>query len=261
MPFTLSHAAAAFPFRRTRLDWSALVVGTMAPDLEYFLRLAPGQPYGHTFPGVFLVTLPLALVTLWLFHSFVKAPFAELLPESLQRKLSPYMGKFRFGGAARFALILVSLLCGVLTHLAWDSFTHQNTWLVQNWPALRHPVQVALIGSAPLYKLLQYVSTVFGLMVLAVGFAAWYRRAEVFSLPHSPRIRPSEKIKRLAIIATIGLLAGTAYALSAIGVPRHGSFSKFGGVLIVTMMAAAWWQFVVLGVWRSRPDHPAFGKE
>ena len=35
MPFTLSHAAAALPFRRTRLVMSALVFGCFAPDLEY----------------------------------------------------------------------------------------------------------------------------------------------------------------------------------------------------------------------------------
>ena len=39
MPFTPAHVAAALPFRRTRLIWSALIVGTIAPDLEYYVRL------------------------------------------------------------------------------------------------------------------------------------------------------------------------------------------------------------------------------
>ena len=40
MAFTVSHAVIALPFRRSRrLVFSALVVGSMAPDFEYYLRL------------------------------------------------------------------------------------------------------------------------------------------------------------------------------------------------------------------------------
>ena len=43
MPFTLSHAAAALPFRRTRLIKSALVIGCFAPDFEYFIPLCTSR--------------------------------------------------------------------------------------------------------------------------------------------------------------------------------------------------------------------------
>ena len=64
MPFTVSHAAAALPFRRARLVTSALVVGTMAPDFEYFLPLKTHDTFGHTFPGILVLTLPVALLVL-----------------------------------------------------------------------------------------------------------------------------------------------------------------------------------------------------
>src|SRR5579871_128427 len=41
VPFTVSHAAAALPFRRARLVTSALVVGTMAPDSSTFWLSRP----------------------------------------------------------------------------------------------------------------------------------------------------------------------------------------------------------------------------
>ena len=85
MPFTLAHAAAALPFRRTRLILSAVVVGTFAPDFEYFLRLVPGGHFGHTLPGVFVLDLPLSLVVLWLFHTYMREPIMTLLPEPIQR--------------------------------------------------------------------------------------------------------------------------------------------------------------------------------
>ena len=70
------------------------MVGTFAPDLEYFLRLKPGGGYGHTLPGAFLLSLPMALVTLWIFHRVVKAPFTLLLPIGLQRRLPRLWGSF-----------------------------------------------------------------------------------------------------------------------------------------------------------------------
>lgn len=255
MPFTPAHIAAAFPFRRSRLVWSALIVGTIAPDLEYFLRLAPGQPYGHTLPGVFLVTLPLALLTLWLFHAFVKAPFIELLPGGLECRLVPYAGKFHFGGAARFGLIVASVLTGALTHLGWDSFTHGNTWLVRDWPALRHPIHVRFHGAVPLYKLLQHGSTLLGLTVLALWIVAWYQRAEVGRpRPAFPQSSwPLRKILTLLAIAIIASAAGIIYAVAVAGVPtRHSSISNFVGPLVVTAMAAAWWQLVLLGIVSSK---------
>src|SRR5581483_4447682 len=129
MPFTLSHAAAALPLRRLKLVTSALVIGTLAPDFEYFLRLSPDDGYGHTLQGTFVLTLPLAIVTLALFHAFVKVPLAGLFPDNVERRLINHINEFRFAGGARFALIVVSILTGIATHLAWDSFTHSGTWL------------------------------------------------------------------------------------------------------------------------------------
>ena len=65
MPFTIAHAAAALPLRKTRLVLSALVIGTMVPDLQYFLRMAPDDRYGHSLRGALLLSLPLGLLTLW----------------------------------------------------------------------------------------------------------------------------------------------------------------------------------------------------
>lgn len=254
MPFTPAHAAAAYPFRNTRLIWSAVIVGTMAPDFEYFLRLAPGQPYGHTLPGVFVITLPLALIALWLFHGLVKAPFVELLPRGFERRLAPYMGTFRFGGAARFGLIVASVLIGVFTHLLWDSFTHGNTWLVRDWPVLRHPIHLKVIAPQPLYKLLQHGSTLLGLSVLLLWIAAWYREAEPVGEQSCDQSGwPVRRIVTLLTILIISAATGTLYAVWRVGMPTwHSSIGAFLGPLVVTAIAAAWWQLMLLGTCRMR---------
>lgn len=87
VPFTLSQAAAALPFRHTRLIWSAVVVGCFAPDFEYFLRLAPKGGFGHTLLGMFVLDLPVALLVVWLFHRFAKEPLYVWLPDGVRQRV------------------------------------------------------------------------------------------------------------------------------------------------------------------------------
>lgn len=57
MPFTFAHPAAVLPLgvKKTKyIDFTALVIGSMAPDFEYFIHFKPYQEYGHT---IFEITL------------------------------------------------------------------------------------------------------------------------------------------------------------------------------------------------------------
>ncbi|MGA9352920.1 MAG: DUF4184 family protein [Terriglobales bacterium] len=258
MPFTPAHIAAVLPFRRTRMLWSALVVGAVAPDLEYFLRMSPQGRYGHTLAGLFVFTLPLGLLTLWLFHAFVKAPFVDLMPDSLARRLASPGDKFRFGGPARFALLIASLLVGISTHLIWDSFTHGNTWPTRHLHALTQQVHLGSVGFVPFYKILQHLSTVVGLAILLVWFAMWYRGSGAGSRdlrepgPQPPDEWPTRKILALAAIASIALLGAFFRALSSIGIPsNHSTLALFVGDFAASVIALLWWQLVALGIWRS----------
>ena len=52
MPFTLAHPAAVLPFARTKLVFSALIAGALAPDVGYFLTLyRPDAPRVIRSPG------------------------------------------------------------------------------------------------------------------------------------------------------------------------------------------------------------------
>src|SRR5271157_1443718 len=107
MPFTLSHAAAALPFRKLKPVWPALVIGTFAPDLQYFIWISDEDRSGHHFPGVFLLALPLALLLLWVFERIVKGPVIELLPSRVHRRLQDKVGPMSFRGWARFGSIVL----------------------------------------------------------------------------------------------------------------------------------------------------------
>ena len=128
MPFTLAHAAAALPLRKLKPVWPALVMGTFAPDLQYFIWISDEDRSGHHFPGVALVTLPLALLLLWVFERYVKGPAIELLPSAVQRRLQNKLEPLSFRGWKRLALIVLWMAIGIMTHVFWDSFSHSHTW-------------------------------------------------------------------------------------------------------------------------------------
>src|SRR5262249_45426136 len=151
MPFTLSHAAAALPLRRFKPIWPALVVGTFAPDLQYFIESTDEDRSGHHFPDVLLYTLPVALLVLWLFERVIKGPAIQLLPDGWQRRLQDKLAPLSFRGWNQFCRIVFWIAVGTLTHLVWDQFTHPYTRMGMWWPLLRtyvavpfrHPMTVA----------------------------------------------------------------------------------------------------------------------
>lgn len=201
MPFTLSHAAAAWPFRRTRLDLSALLVGCFVPDLLYFLFLKHGfDP--HSLPGLFAFDLPVGLVSLWLFHSYVKRPSLIFVPDGIRRRLKA--GAFSFMPPTRLALIALSILIGSATHILWDSFTHRFYWPYRHWSFLRLTVPFPILGQIVMYKLLQYASSVGGAVAVGLWVWHWYRKTAPVEHPIAPLCTGAQ---RFAIMLTLPVAA------------------------------------------------------
>lgn len=222
MPFTISHAAAALPFRRTRLVMSALVFGTVAPDLEYFLWLRPHGHFGHTLPGLFLFDLPAALVSLFLFHQFAKAPLMSCLPARLRERIRSGKGRSLLS-VSGFALICVSAFLGSVTHLLWDSVTHTTYWLGQHWAFLATKVYVPVFGEREWAAVFQYISSVVGILAILLWFVHWYRNTPPVH-PESPRAGAYSRDRWVIAGAFLAaILAGCAHAATG-GLPNgvHG---------------------------------------
>ncbi len=264
MPFTLSHVAAALPFRRSRLIFSAVGIGSIAPDIEYFVRLRPGSGWGHTIPGAFCLSLPLGLAVLWLYHRFAKLPILNLLPEQVQRRLGPLLTPFRFGPSRRFLLILVSMLAGIATHIAWDSFTHPNTWLSRHWSFLHRSIWLPIVGYARYSAILQDGSGFFGVAVLIVWFVYWYRSTKPGPLSLRSPFTAAHKAAIVVTMLSISTAGAMLRGFASVGFPLHGRRAEFAGEAVVTLGALIWWQLVVWGfLLRTRavqpapvPDHP-----
>jgi hypothetical protein len=219
MPFTFSHAAAIWPFQRTRLVLSALIVGSFAPDFAYFFFLNAHGLGAHSLHGMFLYDLPLSLAALWLFHAFVKQPFTMLLPKGFRERLKPSATPFSFWPPARLALIVVSILVGEATHLLWDSFTHPFYWPYRHLSFLRLPVHLPIEGDVQMYKVLQDGSSLFGLAVVAMWIWMWYRATEPGELPTAkPYSRGQIRVITI-VVPVLALIGGALKSYNNAGIP------------------------------------------
>jgi len=249
VPFTLAHAAAALPFRRLGVVPSALVVGTFAPDLWYFLGLGTDRGLGHTIHGAFVFTPPLALIVLWIFHALVKPAVISLLPNSVQSRLVSHPGRFRFWGLARLAAIFGSILLGIATHLLWDSFTHPTTWLYHHWTFLSRTVRLPILGLFPYYKAFQHGSTIIGAGVLLLWFVRWYQTTEPCRQNARLLLSAPQKLSLIALVLFIAFLGAGAWLVIVIGAPTHHfAFKQLVGQTIVPVIALLWWEFVAYGL-------------
>lgn len=206
MPFTPSHVAAVLPLARTGLPPAALVVGSVAPDLPYYLPLPVAAATTHGPAGLWLDVL-LGGAVLALYAYVLRPPLHALAGGSpAPRARAPRSAR----EAARVAaLTAAALAVGSVTHMAWDSFTQTGGALVRAWPLLSAPV----VGPHLLYNVLMYVSSAGGLAVLA-----WWvhreraRRAGREAGERSGSV-PGDRVRvlvlsALAVCAVAGAVAG-----------------------------------------------------
>lgn len=144
---------------------AAIVMGCLAPDLLYFMRLAPRGRFGHTLPGVFLFDLPIALALFWMWRTFLR-------PGTLAVAVSPEAGvraiDERRWSTGCVLIAVVAILLGIATHLVWDSFTHPGYWPSEHIAFLQQTITVPLLGDEAGYDLMQQLSSFGGLAILGV---------------------------------------------------------------------------------------------
>lgn len=208
MPFTGAHPLAVLPFLRTSLPPSALVVGSVVPDLPLFVPFR--VPFdavvrGHTPWGLLTVDLPLGVLLWVLWHALLAPAAYGAAPAALRVRLTEHHRpglRRRWPGSWRMP---VALVLGAATHVLWDEFTHAGRWGTEHLPALARDW-----GPLPGYRWLQYASGVLGAAALLVWLVRWWRRAPRTPLPARPAVWPA-----WVAIAGAGLVTGVAGALAA----------------------------------------------
>jgi len=210
VPLTFAHPAAAVPLARPLGRWgvlSALVIGSVVPDLFYILPLTMHRASSHSLAGLFWFCLPVGIAVYALFHAVLKRPLCALLPAAWQLRLDA--GGTR-APASRPGVVL-SILVGAVSHIVWDAFTHQDGFAVMALPGLTREIASFSNYHLYLYRVMQHLSTVVGVSLLAW----WTKRWAGGLAPPGADTRPSLPAGARALVA-IGLIAGaTVIALNA----------------------------------------------
>nr|WP_315244127.1 DUF4184 family protein [uncultured Flavobacterium sp.] len=173
MPFTFSHPAIVLPLKYFPKKWfslTGLVIGSMVPDFEYFIRMKVKSIYSHTIDGIFWFDLPLALLLAFLFHNIVKKYLFQNLPKSFQIRLSIF-NDFNWNNYFKnnWFIIIISILTGTASHLFWDSFTHDHGYFVNRISWLQKTFSFFDI-KIPALKIAQHSSTIIGETVILYTF-------------------------------------------------------------------------------------------
>src|SRR6185312_15677119 len=158
-----------------------------------------------------LYYLPLAIITLFLFHGLIKLPMISLAPRRIQPWLLAQSADFNFLPASRFVFVVISAFAGIATHLVWDSFTHNGGWALQllhlddtrvyfSW---RHSLYVA--------DVIQDISSIGGMLLIIFLL---YRMVSLHSVPEP------ERKAQLAVMPILGLrkfvLIGVGMIIAAV---------------------------------------------
>src|SRR6266404_6147646 len=174
MPFPLAHPAAILPFRRLcprRLNFPALVIGSLSPDLGYCFRALRLGAFSHRFlAGGFGFCLPVGFLLVQLFY-LVRQPVVQRLPARHRQIFEPLCRR----PIASPLVIALSLLIGAWTHSLLDSVSHANGWFAEHLPVLQKSLTAGNFH-IHLYDLIYSACTFVGVAYVALAYQNWIER-------------------------------------------------------------------------------------
>lgn len=226
MPFTASHPAAVLPVIRLGLPASALVIGSLVPDLPYYLPTPFTFVETHALPWALARGVLLGLVAFLVWHALLVRPLMWLAPAGLQRRI-PYRGGWPVTSVRELGAACLALAIGVLTHVVWDLFTHVDGLGLHTVPALN-----TMVGGLPALRWLHLISTIGGLAALAWYGVRWWSR--------STGTDPADPVHPALRWSLIGLLFAWAGVAAGRVLSTQGAPSDLAGLqtqLIETTLA------------------------
>ena len=208
MSWTFAHPAFILPLRRLGplvLSLPALAIGSMMPDLLFYMGLRPLSLVAHTFVGSVLIALPCGLAVLALV-TVLRRPLIHLLPQPHRGVLmAAYGGPITW--SARAVLVwIVSIQVGSWSHLLIDVFTHAPPpgigWL--HW--LSAPLATVAGRVLLVHTVMQVGTSAVAIVVLLVVYRRWLRRQLAAAAPGaSPAMAPATAapVAQLSAVAPV----------------------------------------------------------
>jgi hypothetical protein len=225
MPFTFSHPAIVLPLTFLPRKWfslTGLVIGSLTPDFEYFLRMRIKSNYSHTIEGLFWFDIPLGLLLALIFHNLVRDKLFDNLPIFLKSRFSTFR-QFDLKGHFKrnWHVVTTSILIGAASHILWDSFTHDHGYFVKTIPTLQSSVDF-LGRQIPILKILQHSSTLLGGLVIAFA---------IYKLPTNETEKENIDLKYWTIVV------GLTFTIIAVRLLGGLELKQYGHVIATAISA------------------------
>ncbi|WP_374020509.1 DUF4184 family protein [Paenibacillus thiaminolyticus] len=236
MPYTLAHPLYAAPLKLLQpkyLSLTGLILGSMAPDFEFFIALEPYQTIGHSTLGLFLHAIPLSALLAVLFHYLIKDPLVRHLPSvwKLDRKARGLAQPWRVSGIRGWTVFLISVIIGFYAHVLLDGFTHETGIFVSLYPLLEQNIM-----GTPVYKLLQYGLSIIGLLVEGLFLVLLLSKARCGS--GFVRVKRSAKVQYWAVACCTAIAVAGIKLFSASG-------TNYIGIIVVAPISGLFLGLVV----------------
>ncbi len=204
MPATCAHPLIIIPLKKLfpSLSLIALVIGSMGPDIAYFMPfLQIPRTLTHSVSDIFICSYPMALVAYYTYIYLLRKPLYKSLPWNISQSHE----------TGSFISITISLILGIVSHIAIDSFTHADTITSNVIPILSK--YLFSIGNSEFYTytILQYWFSLFG-TIAVMGILVSNYRSKI-------NLKTEVEMKRL-IPLTSALLISTISTLLFLGVPE-----------------------------------------
>jgi hypothetical protein len=241
MPFTFAHPAAVLPLRRFKsLHMAALMVGSITPDLPYYVpaRYSRLMLETHTAIGALYLDIPLGFVTL-LVGFLLRRPLSVLMTPRARALCLQSMERFK-EDPRNWLWAPLAIYIGVWSHILWDAFTHDNGSVVKRVAALSAPITIGDY-TGTLCHVLQYVSSVAGLLILAI----WYRRLRTpapLEQPNMIVISASARIALLVLVVTIAVAIGAFISMRA----AYWGATNYRVIYLMLTRSIAWFALLYL---------------
>lgn len=239
MPWTFSHPAVVFPIKHSFLGkWlslPAMILGSLNPDLLYSFGLYRLASEAHRIVGWLSIGLPLCFI-IYVIILKLASPLSTVIPFAIK--------KTQDRSIRNICILAISFFIGALTHIVWDSFTHDTGTMVRSWSFLQFNLTMTDKQEIAIYKILQHSGSLLGLLYLSYQYWRYHRK--------QPKIQQhidNQKLKKIMGIGVVSALFALPIAYYLTPKLPNFHFNRFVYLELTMMVPFFFGGLVTYGIW------------
>lgn len=239
MPWTFSHPAVVFPIKHSFLGkWlslPAMILGSLSPDLLYSFGLYRLASEAHRIVGWLSIGLPLCFI-IYVIILKLASPLSTVIPFAIK--------KTQDRSIRNICILAISFFIGALTHIVWDSFTHDTGTMVRSWSFLQFNLTMTDKQEITIYKILQHSGSLLGLLYLSYQYWRYHRK--------QPKIQQhidNQKLKKIMGIGVVSALFALPIAYYLTPKLPNFHFNRFVYLELTMMVPFFFGGLVTYGIW------------